>query len=657
MPLKDIRVINGWWPLLICILFNQGHAQSSRLDSLRSMIKKSNDDTIRINLYYEYGSSIETTSPDSAMWYYNLAKQRSVSLNYSKGMAAYASHAITQLNNKGEFRTALEISKDALKIYEELGNPKELAVAYLNVGSEWHYLSDFQQAAEHYLKAKKIADEINDRRLQRIINNNLASIFINLKDYVKGLRYAEASLAIAKELENDYAISSSLFNMATVAIYLKEYDKALEYYAKIEEIGHRTKDFIVILDGWLGSADVYNAMKNRQKALTYYEKVIDFSKEHEFPEYEMYAYMGLSELHMDAKKYANAKLTIQKGIALAEKLGSKYELMDLYQKASSLEEATGQFKKALEYRKEFEILKDSIVGEKSKTNIELLEAKYDSEKQASTIEKLESEKKIQELTIRQKNNLTYILVGTSVAILILSLLFYRNYIHRQKLQQQRIGELEKEKQLNAIEGVLKGEEQERSRLAKDLHDGLGGMLSGIKYSFQLMKGNLVMTPENLQAFERSMDMLDSSINEMRRVAQNMMPESLIKFGLEVALKDFCNEISASGALQINYQSIRLADFKIDQTTAISIYRIAQELINNTMKHSGAKSAIVQLTQSNNLITLTVEDDGKGFKTKDLEQASGMGWTNIRYRTDLLKGTIHIDSKLGKGTSVHLEINI
>ncbi|MGB5436409.1 MAG: tetratricopeptide repeat protein, partial [Maribacter sp.] len=573
MPLKDLRVNNGGWSILICLIFNLGHAQFDELDSLRALIKKSNDDTIRINLYYEYGSRIETAFPDSAMWYYDMAKRRSVSLKFLKGVAAYASHAITHLNNKGEFRTALKISKDALKIYEELGNSKELAVAYLNVGSEWHYLSDFQQAAEYYLKAKKIADEISDRRLQRIINNNLASIFINLKDYEKGLRYAETSLAIAEELENDYAISSSMFNMATVALYLKEYDKALKYYVKIEEIGHRTNDFILILDGWLGSADVNNAMKNRQEALAYYNKVIDFSKGNETPEYEMYAYMGLSDLYMDTKKYAIAKLTIQKGIALAQKLGSKYELKDLYLKASSLEEASGQFKKALYYRKEFEMLNDSIVGEKSKTNIELLEAKYDSEKQALTIEKLESEKKIQELTIRQKNNLTYILVGTSAAILILSLLFYRNYVHRQKLQQQRIGVLEKEKQLDATEGALKGEEQERSRLAKDLHDGLGGMLSGIKYSLQLMKGNLVMTPENQQAFERSMDMLDSSINEMRRVAHNMMPESLIKFGLEAALKDFCNEISASGALQINYQSIGLSDLKIDQTTSITIYRI------------------------------------------------------------------------------------
>ncbi|HCL82927.1 MAG TPA: histidine kinase, partial [Chitinophagaceae bacterium] len=173
------------------------------------------------------------------------------------------------------------------------------------------------------------------------------------------------------------------------------------------------------------------------------------------------------------------------------------------------------------------------------------------------------------------------------------------------MQLQRIGELETQQQLTATEAVLKGEEQERTRLAKDLHDGLGGMLSGIKYSFNTMKGNIIMTPENNQAFERSMDMLDSSIKEMRRVAHNMMPEALVKFGLDTALNDYCNDINQSGALQVSYQSIGLENAKIEQTMAITIYRIVQELINNIMKHAAAKYTIVQVTKTNGQIAVTV----------------------------------------------------
>jgi two-component system, NarL family, sensor kinase len=172
-----------------------------------------------------------------------------------------------------------------------------------------------------------------------------------------------------------------------------------------------------------------------------------------------------------------------------------------------------------------------------------------------------------------------------------------------------------------------------------------------------MKGNLIMTPDNQQAFERSMDMLDSSIKEMRRVAHNMMPEALVKFGLDTALKDFCNDISQSGALKVNYQSMGLEDAVIDQTTAITIYRIVQELLNNTMKHAAAKTAIVQVSKTDGLLSVTVEDDGKGFDTSILKQSKGIGWSNIQHRIEFLKGKLDVNSQREKGTSVLIELPV
>ena len=172
-----------------------------------------------------------------------------------------------------------------------------------------------------------------------------------------------------------------------------------------------------------------------------------------------------------------------------------------------------------------------------------------------------------------------------------------------------------------------------------------------------MKGNLIMTAENQQAFERSMDMLDSSIREMRRVAHNMMPEALVKFGLDAALKDFCNDINQSGALQVSYQSIGMQDAQIDQTISITVYRVVQELLNNTMKHAGARTAIVQLSKREEQLTVAVEDDGKGFDASQLNQANGIGWSKIRNRVEFLKGKLDIDTKPGKGTSVLIELNL
>lgn len=194
-------------------------------------------------------------------------------------------------------------------------------------------------------------------------------------------------------------------------------------------------------------------------------------------------------------------------------------------------------------------------------------------------------------------------------------------------------------------------------MAKDLHDGLGGMLSGLKHSFGHMQGNLVMTPENARAFNRSMDMLDSSIKEMRRVAHNMMPEALVKFGLDTALKDFCADINLTGALQVDYQSIGMETANLNNTTAITIFRIVRELLNNTMKHASANTAIVQLAKSDGIITVTVEDDGKGFNPDLLTETRGIGWANIKNRVDFLKGKIDVKSEPEKGTSVLIEFKI
>ncbi|MBS1748704.1 MAG: ATP-binding protein [Bacteroidetes bacterium] len=174
-----------------------------------------------------------------------------------------------------------------------------------------------------------------------------------------------------------------------------------------------------------------------------------------------------------------------------------------------------------------------------------------------------------------------------------------------------------------------------------------------------MKGNLIMTPDNAQAFERSIDMLDSSIKEMRRVAHNMMPEVLVKYGLDTALKEFCNEIDRSGVIHTTYHSLSLNESAIEQTTSVTIYRIVQELVNNAIKHAAAKNVLVQTQYSNSekLLSVTVEDDGKGFDTAILKQATGIGWSNIQNRVEFLKGKIDVQTGEGKGTSVLIEIGV
>lgn len=368
---------------------------------------------------------------------------------------------------------------------------------------------------------------------------------------------------------------------------------------------------------------------------------------------ESYRYLVYGYDHTLQRQFDLAEKDFMAGIKIAEADSITTTMESLYLAMSIIKYANQDFAAAAMWDNKWGALDQSLKRKEMSEYALDLEAKYETERKEAKI-------KLQEVQLKQKSIVNYILIGSAITLLIISLLSYRTYTQKQKLQQQRINELETQQQLTATEAVLKGEEQERSRLAKDLHDGLGGMLSGIKYSFNTMKGNLIMTPENNQAFERSMDMLDSSIKEMRRVAHNMMPEALVKFGLDTALKDLCNDINQSGALQVSYQAIGLENVAIDQTTAITLYRIVQELLNNTMKHAAAKMALVQLTKSNGHLSVTVEDDGKGFDTSVLKQSKsgrGIGWSNIQNRVEFLKGTLDVQSTNEKGTSVFIELSV
>lgn len=336
------------------------------------------------------------------------------------------------------------------------------------------------------------------------------------------------------------------------------------------------------------------------------------------------------------------------------------QTLKIYNLLADISYASQDFTTAHQFEEKEDALRDSINADNLLELSTEYETKYETEKKEAQI-------KLQQTQLKQKSTLNYLLIAGSIAVILISLLAYRNYKNKQKLQQAKIDELETEKKLTATEAVLKGEEQERTRLAKDLHDGLGGMLSGIKYSLSNMKGNLIMTPDNAQAFERSMDMLDSSIKEMRRVAHNMMPEVLVKYGLDKALKEYCNEIDRSGVIHANYQSLGMDKLKMEQTDAVTIYRIVQELVNNSIKHAAAKSVLVQLhfSQQEKNLAITVEDDGKGFDTTLLKQSTarpddpvgrGIGWSNIQNRVEFLKGKLDIVSTPGNGTSVMIEIN-
>ena len=199
-------------------------------------------------------------------------------------------------------------------------------------------------------------------------------------------------------------------------------------------------------------------------------------------------------------------------------------------------------------------------------------------------------------------------------------------------------------------------ETERNRVARDLHDGLGGMLSGIKLTLNSMTGTMLVPDNNTSIFHKAIAQVDNAIKEMRHVAHSMMPEALLKFGLSEAIQDFCDGINENDGVKMKFTKIGM-DKTMEKSTELVVYRIVQELSNNAIKHAVAKNIFIQLNTHPKGITITVEDDGKGFDADLIDKNKSTGLQNVQSRIDYLKGSWDIQSAAGTGTSVNIEIPV
>jgi two-component system, NarL family, sensor kinase len=637
---------------ILCFLVTGyfGMAQTSERDSLVKRVPFMKNDTGKVTLLLKIAADYETNNQDSCLFYLNVSKRLADSLKFKPGLFHYFIQRFIVSLTKGEYNLSLEHIKKALALAEELKDSTFIVISLANTGLIFQYIGDYNQALEYSLRALEMVERQNLTEKLGPMYEMISGVYYNLSQYRRSIEYGLLSLKFQQQTGVYNYINRTYSSLGQSYEMISKPDSALYYYKIAISESVASNDKYAEASVYWFMAEAYADLGDFKEMLKVSEKSLEMARALQSRQLLSSSLYNLAYARYINGDIATAKKNIYEAMAIAEKDSLQEELKNSYVVLSYIAAKEGDFRTAVRSRQRYDSIRNVVLNEQVIKATTALEKKYESEKKDKQI-------LLQESQLRERKIINNILIGSALILLVISLLSFRNYQQKQTLQLQRINELEKEKQLTAAEAVLKGEDQERTRLAKDLHDGLGGMLSGIKYSFQSMKGNLVMTPGNAQAFERSMDMLDSSIQEMRRVAHNMMPEGLVKFGLDTALKDFCNDINLSGAIQVNYQSIGMEVSAIDQTTAITIYRIVQELINNVLKHAAAKTALVQVTRNEGRLTITVEDDGKGFDTMLLSRAKGIGWSNIQNRVDFLKGKLDISSVQGTGTSVHIELNI
>lgn len=643
-------------------------AQDRQLDSLQALLTHPLPDTARISVLLTLGDHFSYVDGDRATAYLDQAFRlaRRHQLHYAMGSAmAYAG---TVYYYRDEYDSAMYCYRQAMACFRQ-DSSLDARLSLSTVESE---MADVEVARGDLIGGIQTYLRVTDT-LQRYDPNNhnaignlylaVASVYRKMRQYEQALRYARKSvLELGKDQTKPRAKAFAALAVAANLSALGRLKEAADSLDLIEETAKTLKSSSLLAQLYGTRASLYDRRGQPDRALAAYGQALHYARKagDKHGQVSALLQMGLIAADSSLRDYAGSQAYLEKALALIRLTGDKHRERTTTGHLAKVLSLRGRDREAVHYYQQYFALTDSLNEADVKKKINEIENKYQARKKGDSILVLQKNARVRDLELHKKKMLNTALLSGCLVLLLVGVLIYHNFKRknqllrqREELNRKRIIELEKERQLLAMQSVLKGQEQERGRLARDLHDGVGGLLSGIKLSLTSMKGNVFLSEENALAVNQVILQLDQSINELRRVSHNMMPEALIKYGLREALENYADNINRSGGLLVRLQAYGMEQ-RMGQDTEIVLYRIVQELLNNVIKHAGAKNVLIQLLRENDRFSLTVEDDGKGFYPAEAGRQGGAGLANIQARADYIGARVDIRSAPGEGTSVNIE---
>lgn len=401
----------------------------------------------------------------------------------------------------------------------------------------------------------------------------------------------------------------------------------------------------------------YEATNDYKKAKELYQKTLNISKPKTYLRNISYrTLIRLSEISRKEGNYKQALIFLSEAkefINPYDKRRSQYYL-SLYSSKNYFK--LNNYKEAYSELQLSNDLGDQLKFFDNKLKISDLHTKYQTAEKEKQI--------IEEQAKSTKNkNIAYTL-GTSLLLLsVIALLTYRNTKRKQRiaeqekeLQIQKTTTVLKEQEINTINAMVEGQEKERLRLARDLHDNLGGTLAAVKMHIGNLQNNLGKSANPEELLEKANTLISEAYTSVRSIAHERNSGVMAKEGLLPAIQKLARKVSSTGGIHIEVQDFGLNE-RLSNHLEITIFRIVQELVTNIIKHADATEAQISLTQHDEELNIVVEDNGKGFKVGKLHERDGMGLGSIERRVEHLEGTMLVDSTPGKGTNIIIDLPI
>lgn len=617
-----------------------GQSASDKIDQIKSQLSSASD-SLRVHLYCDLCYYNRFVSQDSAMAYCHKAIKLAKDIEYENGIAqGYNDMGIIYLD-KMQTDSALWLYQEAGQIWESLGDTARVAAIYNKIGITYQKLGKLDSAISYQFKCLDIYEKLNSEMGIAHSYNNIAIILNNQEVYDESLVYHKKALELRKKINHVSGIAASYVNIGNIYHGSKQYDSSIFYFQK-------GLPLLIDLNAkeYLGST--YNNLatsyleKNRiDSAKKYLEKSITIRKEINDVSGLVSNLNNIGSIYLQEKDFFKAKNALTEALSIADSLAMNSRLMEIHKSLMLTYDQMGDYKKAYNHSSLYQQFSDSVKNENSLEVLSSLKTKYETAQKEQQIDLQKAQLSEQEAQL-ERNKVLLVAFIFSIALLVILGLLQKSRL--KKKQQLKLQETKLQAQKAEINATISSQEKERARYARDLHDGFGQMISILNMNLKNLKDG-AKPDERQRVFEASSQVINDMYGELKSICFDLMPQSLIKNGLESALAEFIDRINQTGKISIELNVFGL-EKRLSEIQEISLYRICQEWINNILKYSNATKVTLQITKDENEITLLIEDNGSGFDKRLLTSGNGNGWKNLNTRTNIIAGELELETNPG-----------
>lgn len=676
MDINLLKPIFFGYVFMISAVFAQGQELNTATQDLFRQLEEirgsDTSDSVEVDVLNEISHQYVFVNLDSALLFAKEAEAKATLLNYPNGIGkAWNLKGIVN-KTQGRFDLALVCYDSSLFYYRRADNPAGMAQAWVNQGVIWRKQTNYGNALEVYVKALDVFERLEDTINLAHTYNNMASVYGKQGNFEEALNWYVKCSDLQRAAHNKIGEARSLSNIAVVYYKQRNWPDAEKSALKSLAI-HQEQGNIK------GQAKIFNMLGvisydsgEPVKALNYYEEALSANIELGTLDQVISVQDNLASLYTSQNQPSKAIAYYESNLQLAAEIGLPEMLMETNQDLSELYEQQGQTALALKHYKAYNSWKDTVFNvEKQKLEADAME-KFETIQKEQEIKALKRDGIIDGLLLSGKDDSitirnTFLVIGGLG--LVITLIVGFNFLARARAQRLL---REKDKELNTrrmtevmdtnekkvLQAYLEGEDQERKRIAEDLHDRIGSNLLTVKLYVDKMNEDFAdsASEDIKENLGKVGDVVNGTIGEVRHVAHNLASGAISKFGLVTALEDLCATIKGAGQVDVMLDVFDM-NSELPRSTDMQLFLVIRELIANTLKHANAKLITISLSQEDGQLHAMITDDGKGFDYSEKQGKSGIGLQNCLTRIDKLGGQMTVDSQQGHGTSIIFDVPI